>query len=218
MKSEKKFFSARNITYLAVLLALVIVLQVFSGYFQIGTTRLSFVLVPITLGGMIIGVWAGLFLGLAFGLVVIIDALCGLDAFTLLLINASPASAAFTILLCLAKGAAAGVGPALLFKFISKKNAYVATFVAALAAPILNTGVFVVGAFCMPNVLNDVFASLGINVTGLSAAYVVFVLCVGINFFVEFAINLVSAPAIYTVDKVVTKHINVKKVNNDTVS
>lgn len=210
MKSEKKFFSARNITYLAILLALVIVLQVFSGYFQVGTTRLSFVLVPIALGGMILGVWAGLFLGLAFGLVVVIDALCGLDAFTLLLINASPASAVFTIILCLAKGAAAGVGPALIFKFLSKKNAYVATFVAALAAPILNTGVFVIGAFCMPNVLRDVFTSLGVSVEGLSAGYIVFVLCVGVNFFVEFAINLICAPAIYTVDRVVTKSIKAR--------
>lgn len=210
MKKEKKFFSARNITYLAILLALVIVLQVFSGYFQVGTTRLSFVLVPIALGGMILGVWAGLFLGLAFGLVVIIDALCGLDAFTLLLINASPASAALTIILCLVKGAAAGVGPALLFKLISKKNAYVATFVAALSAPVLNSGVFVLGAFCMPNILRDVFGSLGMNVEGLSAAYIVFVLCVGINFFVEFAINLVCAPAIYTVDRVVTKRIRAR--------
>lgn len=210
MKSEKKFFSARNITYLAILLALVIVLQVFSGYFQVGTTRLSFVLVPITLGGMILGVWAGLFLGIAFGVVVVIDALCGLDVFTLLLINASPASAVFTIILCLAKGAAAGVGPALIFKFISKKNAYVATFVAALATPILNTGVFVIGAFCMPSVLRDVFGSLGMNVEGFSAGYIVFVLCVGINFFVEFAINLICAPAIYTVDRVVTKSIKAR--------
>lgn len=210
MKSEKKFFSARSITYLAILLALVIVLQVFGGYFQVGTTRLSFVLVPITLGGMILGVWAGLFLGLAFGVVVVIDALCGLDAFTLLLINASPVSAVFTIMLCLAKGAAAGIGPALIFKFISKKNAYVATFVAALVAPILNTGVFVIGAFCMPGVLRDVFASLGMNVEGFSAGYIVFVLCVGVNFFVEFAINLICAPAIYTVDRVVTKNIKAR--------
>lgn len=210
MKSEKKFFSARNVTYLAVLLALVIVLQVFSGYFQVGTTRLSFVLVPIALGGMILGVWAGLFLGLAFGVVVIIDALCGLDAFTLLLINASPVSAVFTILLCLAKGAAAGAGSALIFKFVAKKNTYAATFAAALAAPILNTGVFVLGAFCMPNVLRDVFAALGVGVDGLSAGYIVFVLCVGVNFFVEFAINLICAPAIYTVDRVVTKSIKLR--------
>ena len=31
-KEKKKFFSAKNVTYLAVLTALVIVLQVFSGY------------------------------------------------------------------------------------------------------------------------------------------------------------------------------------------
>ena len=208
MKSSfRKFFSARNLTYLGVLLALVIVLQVFSGYFQVGTTRLSFVLVPITLGGMLLGVWAGLILGLAFGLVVVIDALCGLDAFTLLLINGGPASAAMTVILCLLKGAAAGAGSALLFKLVAKKNTYAATFVAAVAAPILNTGVFVLGALCMPSALNGVFASLGVDTSGFSVAYIVFVLCVGVNFFVEFAINLICAPALYTVDRVVSKQL-----------
>lgn len=207
MKGEKKFFSARNITYLAVLLALVIVLQVFSGYFKVGTTALSFVLVPIVLGGMILGVTGGAILGFAFGLVVIFDALGGLDPFTFLLLTASPASCVLTVILCIVKGTAAGVGSALIFKALYSKNKYIATFAASAAAPLLNTGIFVVGALCMGGTLNQTFAALGLDVTGYSVFYIVFVLCVGINFFVEFAINLICAPAIFIVDNAVGKRI-----------
>ncbi len=212
MKGEKtRFFSAKNVAYLGVLLALVIVLQVFSGYFKVGTTSLSFVLVPIVLGGMVLGIWGGAFLGLAFGLVVIFDALGGLDPFTLVLLTASPASCALTVILCIAKGVAAGVGSALIFKLFYNKNKYVATFLASAAAPILNTGVFAIGALCMGGTLTQVFNALGMDVSGFSVFYIVFVLCIGVNFFVEFAINLICAPAVYIVDNAVGKRIRAAK-------
>ena len=68
---RKSFFTARNVAFLSILLALVIVLQVFGSYIRIGATPLSFVLVPIVLGAVMIGPLAGLFLGFAFGLIVL---------------------------------------------------------------------------------------------------------------------------------------------------
>ena len=63
-KERKNFFSAKNITILAVLLALVVVLQLFGLSIPMGgTTSMSFVLVPIVLGGMLLGPVAGVFLG-----------------------------------------------------------------------------------------------------------------------------------------------------------
>ena len=56
---KQKYFSAKRITGLAILLALVIVLQVFGSYFKIGATSLSFVLVPIVLAGILYGAIAG---------------------------------------------------------------------------------------------------------------------------------------------------------------
>lgn len=203
--NEKKFFSTRNVTYLAVLMALVILFQVLSGFMKIGTTTFCLVLVPIVIGGIILGARAGAFLGLAFGLVVIVDALCGLDPFTLYMIEDQPILAP---LLCIVKGVAAGVVPALLFKLIAKKNKYVAVFVAAAAAPIVNTGIFIIGALMMSGLIMDAMGAFGIDVTGKSAFYVVVVIGVGINFFVEFAINLVLAPSIYTVTKVVERRRN----------
>jgi uncharacterized membrane protein len=212
-KGKNNFFSAKNLAYFAVLAALIVVLQVFSGSIKIGSTPMSFVLVPIVLGGIILGPVAGGLLGGIFGLIVIVDALCGLDAFTLYLLNTTPV---FTVLLCLLKGIAAGVVSSLVYRLIAKKNKYVAIFVAAALAPICNTGIFAIGAFF---IMDPILALLGDAYAGLSAGYIVFIVLIGVNFFVEFAINLLCAPALYTVNNVVEKQIKIsKKVKNDNLS
>lgn len=204
MKTKSNFFTAKYVAYLGVLTALVIAFQMLSGFMKIGTTAFCLVLVPIVLGGMLLGIAAGAILGGIFGLIVIIDGLIGLDhSFTLYLLNVQPF---FTVALCILKGVAAGVIPALVYKFLSVKNKYVAAFVAAVLAPVCNTGVFAIGALLM---LDSILPALG-NPTN-SPAYVVFVLLIGVNFFVELAINLVLAPAVYTVNGVVEKRISVRK-------
>jgi ABC-type uncharacterized transport system permease subunit len=47
------------------------------------------------------------------------------------------------VVLCLLKGSAAGFVAGLLYNAIAKKNTIVATVVAAAAAPVVNTGIFV---------------------------------------------------------------------------
>ena len=205
-RSFTAFFTAKNVTYLAILTALIIVLQCLSGFFAVGATRLSFVLVPIVLGGMLLGVGAGAFLGTVFGLVVIFDALGGLDPFTLILLQESPV---FTVALCLVKGAAAGAVSALVYKLIAKKNKYVAAFVASAVAPVVNTGIFVLGGLMIGGILSANFIP-----DGQSVIYFLIVGCAGINFIIEFAISLVLSPALYTVNGVVEKQIVKKKKSN----
>lgn len=208
MEKKRKLFTAKYVSYLGVLTALVIAFQMLSGFMKIGATAFCLVLVPIALGGMLLGVAAGAFLGAVFGLIVIVDALIGLDPFTLFLLGEQPF---FTVLLCLLKGVAAGVVPSLVYKLIAKKNKYAAVFVASVLAPICNTGVFVAGAFIIMRPILDFFNMAGMDVSGLSPAYIVFVVLVGVNFFVELAINLVLSPVIYTVNNVVEKRISIKK-------
>lgn len=208
MEKKNSFFTAKYVAYLGVLTAFVIAFQMLSGFMKIGATAFCLVLVPIVLGGIILGITAGAILGGFFGLIVIIDALIGLDPFTLYLLGEQPV---FTVFLCLFKGVAAGVIPALAYKFISKKSKYAAVFVAAVLAPLCNTGVFAVGAFIIMKPILDFFAAAGVDTTGFSPAYIVFILLIGVNFFVELAINLVLAPAVYTVNNVVEKKISVKK-------
>jgi hypothetical protein len=52
-----------------------------------------------------------------------------------------------TIVLVLAKGIGAGVASGLVFKAFAKKNQMIAVVLAAIVAPIVNTGIFVVGCW-----------------------------------------------------------------------
>ena len=197
MKS-KSFFTARNVAFLSVLLALVVVLQVFGGYIKIGATSLSFVLVPIVLGSVMIGPLAGLFLGFVFGLIVFLYGATGADPFTFILFSEHPF---LTALICFGKGMAAGVVPGLLYGVLKKKNRYLGVVVASLSAPIVNTALFILGALCMSGTLQTNFVEEGSTVI-----YFLIVGCAGINFLVEFGINLVASPAVYRVTELVKKY------------
>lgn len=200
MTTEKKFFSAKNVATFAILLALVIVLQllggVISGFLPV---ELSFVLVPVVLGAIVLGPWSGGFLGLAFGVITVIYGVTGASSFTQILLADQPI---LTVIICLVKGFAAGFVPGLLFRLISKKNVYAAIFTAAAVAPVMNTGLFILGMFCMTGTITNNFVPSG-NMSDIM--YFLFIGCAGVNFLIEFAINIVLAPALHTVYRVVDK-------------
>ncbi|MCD8286874.1 MAG: ECF transporter S component [Clostridia bacterium] len=195
----RKYFTARNITFFAILAALVVVLQVWGGSIHIGATSLSFVLVPIVLGGMILGPGAGALLGFVFGIIVLIYGITGADPFTFVLFSDKPV---WTIVLCLVKGTAAGAVSGLLYKVIAKRNKYAASFVAAASAPIVNTGLFILGALCMSGTIAANFVA-----DGETVIYFLVIGCAGINFIIELAINLVLAPALHSVVGIVERRI-----------
>lgn len=193
---KEEFFSAKRVTGMAVLLALVVVLQLIGGYLKIGATSFSFVLVPIVLGGILYGVIVGGILGFVFGFMTLMAGITGTDAFTATLFQTQPVA---TALLCLGKATFAGIGSALLYQWIAKKQDYVAVFVAGAAAPVINTGLFVLGSICFfQDTLNANFVAEGSNVF-----YFLIIVCAGINFLVELTINLVASPAVYRVIRVV---------------
>ena len=208
-RKKNNFFSARNIAYLAVLTALVIVLQLWGSTIPVGAggLNLSFVLVPLTLGAIMLGPWAGLILGFVF--VVLMTGVTGANFFTSYVLNDSPF---FTVVTVLLKGMAAGFIAGVLNNVIKKKNKYVAVFVAAAAVPLINTSLFVLGALCMSCSLNAFVNSYMPDFAGRNIMYIIIVGLVTVNFFIELAINMVCAPALYTVDTVVEKRI-VKKYN-----
>ncbi len=198
--NEKKFFTTRNMTYLAVLLALVILFQVLARFMHVGNASFCLVLIPIVLGGMLLGPIAGAFLGLAFALVVIFADILG-DPMSMTILADHPF---FLIFSTIFRGVAAGVVPALLFKLISKKNKHVATFVAAASAPIINTGIFILSMLIMSG---SVVKAMGDDAAGHSAIYIIVIMFVGINFFIEFGLNMVLSPMLYTVHNVVVRRI-----------
>ncbi len=209
--NKRKLLSARNIAYFSVLLALVVVLQCCGGFFRIGPTSLSFVLVPIVLGGILLGWIAGGLLGLVFGFIVLMYGVAGADAFTMYLLNDAPF---MTVMICLVKGVAAGVVPALLYKLFSRWNKFAAAVVAAISAPIMNTGIFIVGCLIISGVLTgwmEYLVSVGAMAQVQAVPYYLFIGCAGWNFIIEFAINLVLAPAVHRVVLVAEKaHVQKK--------
>lgn len=190
----------KNITrmvQLAILLAVVVVLQCFLGSIKVGATSFSVVLVPIVVGALILGPAAGAFLGFAFGLVVLIYGISGQDVFTNMLFQAHPV---FTAIICLGKGAAAGWGAGMVYKLVEKASSFWASVAAAATAPILNTGLFILGGLTL------VRGMLEANLAAFGADSVVVFLvigCAGVNFLVEFFVNMILSPAIYRIVTIV---------------
>ena len=136
--NSKMTFDIRKLTYLAMLTALVIVLQLWIAPLIGAATGLSpaLVLVPFVLGVASCGLGAGAWLGAVFSVIVLFDPT------TVPFLEYNPV---MTVILVFAKGIGSAVLAGLIFKLIAKKNKYVAILVSALSAPILNTGIFVIG-------------------------------------------------------------------------
>lgn len=195
------FFTAKNIATLAVLLALVIVLQAFGGSFQIGVVTLNFALIPLVLGAIMLGARAGALLGFVSGFIVLMQVItAGGGLYQLMWAN----SPIVTTLTCLVKTTVAGYVAGLVFGIIKKKNTLAAVFTAAGLVPVVNTGLFILGCLCMWNTMS--LAAAGENVF----KYII-VGIVTVNFFVELAINLLVAPALHSVYRVVEKQFSKKR-------
>ncbi len=194
MKQKAKL-SAKELTGIAVLLALVIVLQAFGGTISIGAVQLNFTLIPIVLGAILFGAWVGAFLGLACGIVVLVQVMMGVVPFYALIWANDPIATFFT---CTVKTTAAGFVAGLVYHLLSKKNERAAIIVASGLVPVINTAIFIVGCLFMTN---SVYGMAG----GQNVLIFILVGLVTFNFFIELAVNLLVAPALQRVIKVVAK-------------
>lgn len=191
--NNEGIFSAKKITYFSILAALVVVLQVFGGSLKIGAVSLNFTLVPVVLCGMLLGVFYGTLIGFIVGAVTFIMVITGTDGWTLILFNQKPL---VIILVCFVKSTSAGFLSAFMYKILGKKNRTVGSIVSSITAPIVNTGIFVLGMLIILNTLESSF-----DMGGKSVYYYLFILVIGINFIAEFALNVILAP---TINKIVT--------------
>ncbi len=181
--NAKSLSKTQSITLLGLMTALVVVLQLLGSFIHLGLFSISLVLVPIVIGATLLGPLAGGWLGLAFGVTVLISG----DAAFFMGFNA-----AGTIITVLVKGVAAGVAAGVVYSALQKWNRWVAILVSALVCPVVNTGVFVAGCFLFFfGDLTAVAADAGKSVV----AYI-FLVLVGGNFLFEVLFNLVLAPAI----------------------
>lgn len=206
IKTRKKSSIVR-MTELAVLTAIVLILQLFGIGVKLPflATPVSLVLIPIVLGATVLGPKAGAWLGLVFGLeVYIVAGVMGMDFFTMTLFNDHPI---ITFLICTVKSTLAGFLCGLTYKLMAKYNDLVAMFVAAAVAPIVNTGVFILGCLLITDTLKSNFIA-----EGSSIIYFLIIGCAGLNFVIEFLINMVFSPALNRLTVILNKRLGINKL------
>lgn len=196
---NSKFFTTKNVVYLAILTTLLVVLNLLGTVFKI-VTSVNLTLIPIVVGALTLGIKGGFILGLISGLMTFMFGVTGVDAFTNFLFTQHPV---LTFLVCAVKITAAAVLGAFFYNIIKNKNKYVATFVASAVVPIVNTLIFILGALLMSDTISVLSSAEGVSVI-----YFLIVICAGINFLIELGINLLVAPAIHTVIMVVDKQLS----------
>lgn len=176
--------STKKVVGLGLLTAIVVVFQIAAGAVRFGVFQISLVLIPIVVGAALYGISAGAWLGFVFGAVVLLNG----DATAFYAISVPG-----TIITVLVKGVLAGFISALVYGLIEKKSRVAACFGAALTAPIVNTGVFVIGCrLFFFDTIREWASGAGFE----SVWKYILIAFIGGNFLVELAVNLVLSPAV----------------------
>ena len=184
----------RKLVLSAVMTAIVVIFQVMAVLTRavMPVFSINLVLIPIVIGAAIGGVSIGGWLGFISGVAVLISG----DAAAFWAVNIPG-----TIITVLLKGFLSGVAAAFVYKLLENKNRYFAVLAAAVACPMVNTGVFVLGCFTF---FMETVKAWGEGL-GYDNAFAYIILgMVGINFIIELALNVILSPT-------VVKLIDIKK-------
>lgn len=187
----------KTLVGVAMLTAIVVVLQALAIGIRFGVFNITLVLVPIVVGAALYGSWAGAWLGFVFGVVVLLT-----DAGAFLAVSVPG-----TVITVLAKGMLAGYCAGLVYKLLASKNQTLAVFVSAVAAPVVNTGLFLIGC-CL--FFYDTVAQWGAAAGFSSAGEYMIVGFVGINFLVELGVNLLLSSVIVRIIQIGAKSMGKK--------
>ena len=128
----------KNLVGVALLTAIVVVVQLLGGGIKFGMFSITLVLLPIVVGSAVYGWKAGAWLGGAFGIAVFLSG----DASGFLAVD--PLA---TVGVVMVKGVTCGLVAGLLYHWISRYNRVIAVFSAAIICPVVNTGIFIVGCY-----------------------------------------------------------------------
>lgn len=137
----KQKLNNKTIAVLGILIGLII-LMAFTpvGYLRVGAVSISFLMIPVAIGAIAKGPWAGALLGTVFGITSFVQCF-GMDPFGTYLASKN---VFFTFIMCIICRALAGFLAGLVFKGISKltKNTLVRSSLTGLAAALFNTILF----------------------------------------------------------------------------
>ncbi len=197
-RKPNRGIKTQTIVGMGMLTALVAVLQLFASVIRLGPFSITLTLVPIIIGAALYGWKAGAWLGFIFGVIVMFTP--DVAAFMAISVPA-------TLVTVLLKGTLAGLCAGLLYTAVEKKNRTAAVIVSGIAAPIVNTGVFLLGCFMFfMEIVNGMAAE-----SGMAENILLFVVTgmVGLNFLVELAINLVISSAVVFIIGIVKKRTKI---------
>lgn len=165
--------------------AIVVVLQLMGGAIKVGSLfSISLVLVPIVVGAAVYGWQAGLWLGLAFGVMVLATG----DAAPFMAVN--PPGTVLTV--CI-KGMGCGLAAGLMYKLFARFGQAAGVIAAAITCPVVNTGVFLLGCRLF---FYETIGQWGEAAGFPNAAVYMFLGLAGTNFLVELVTNILLAPVI----------------------
>jgi len=187
MNESKSLKKTKVLVGMAIFTALVVVLQHMAGIIKIGPFSPSLVLIPMVIGAAVYGVKTGAWLGLVFGIVVLIGCITGTDMGGNAMWVFNPA---VTAVICIGKGVAAGLLSGLTYRALQHKNQLLAAVAAAIVCPVVNTGLFCIGAVAVFRPILEQWAG------GADLVSYVFLGLIGVNFLVEMGINVVLSPVV----------------------
>lgn len=186
-----------KMVFAAILIALIIVMTFTGiGYIPIGPLKLTFNVLPVAIGSVVLGPSYGAILGLVFGLSSF--ATCfGMDALGTVFLSINPF---YLFIVCVVPRVLCGWIPALVYKLIAKngKRQILGSSIACVLTAILNTVGFLslMWVFFAPALMSnpDVIEVLG----GVSVDSIItlFVLFAGVNAIIEAVISLILGSAI----------------------
>ena len=193
-QQNKKVMSTERLVLLSLLTALVALLSYLGGFVKIGgLASISLTLIPVVLGAVLCGPYAGAWLGGVSAVVFFITA----DA-----VFWFGLSIGGTVITVIVKGVCAGLAAGYVYKLLEGKNKYLAIMAAAAVAPVVNTGIFIIGCLIFfIGAVRDMAAGAGMGIFG----YLI-IFFVGLNFVFELIVNVAVAPALSRLTEIAKRY------------
>lgn len=196
--------SIRKMAQLAILIAIMLIFAFTPlGYFKTAGVEITFMVLPVAIGAIVVGPMGGAILGGVFGITSFVQCF-GTSAFGSMLLGINPI---YTFITCLVPRVLCGWLAGLIFRALQKvdKTKFVSYCVAALSTALLNTVFFILSIvvfFWNNGEFVSTMTSWGFS---LDSFWVFVIAFVGLNGVIEAVVNFVVAAA---VGKAVVRYVN----------
>jgi len=190
----KKRTNTRYLVELALFVAIILMMKITHlTSIPVGPLNMTLTMIPIAIGAMLMGPLAGGILGMVYGFTSLYDAVSGGSAMTAFFFQVSPVN---TVILCVVLRTIVGAATGWVFRLLRKvdRTKTICYFVGGLAAPVLNTLLFmgyIVIVFYKTEFVQNLVASLG-----ATNPIMFIVLIVGVQGLLEALAGLVIAGSV----------------------